>query len=86
MSKVINVGAESISLEITKPEVGFIPAEGQAFWVPDLMSLMEPTKEFVWRGSQSDYHLFYLNMVYKTPQEAFERYQVLTAVVHFLDN
>lgn len=86
MSKVVTVSNDSIVMEITKPLLGFTPRVGGLFYVPDLMSLRAPVKELVWAGSESDYMLFYDNMVFEVPEFALERYQLLKALIRFLDN
>jgi hypothetical protein len=85
MSRIITVGKDSLTFEVTKPVVGWKPQEGQVFYAPDLMSLMLPVKEFVWSGNQTDYMLYYDGMVYSTSQEARERYHVLKTLIRFVD-
>ncbi len=85
MSRVLTVSAEAITMEITKPVTGFVPSDGQMFYVPDLLSLMAPVKSFEWKGSQTDYMLFYDNMVFPSEQDALERYHVLKTLIRFVD-
>ena len=84
-SRVVTVSNESISFEIKESATVWFPAEGEQFYAPDLLSLMEPVKLYVWHGGPSDYMLLSSGMVFKTPEEAAERYKVLKALIHFMD-
>lgn len=77
---------EGNELVVISGKSNWIPAIGQIFYVPDILSEREPVAKFIWHGGSSDMRLLAFENVFKTPEEALERYTHIGAVLFFINN
>lgn len=82
----MSIVIEKNEITIDAPIANWIPNVGQQFYSPDILGEMKPVEAFVWRNSSSDMRLLVSNLVFKTKEDAFERYCHIMALLSFIDN